>query len=146
MIKRLSNKDVKEICLQLKDIDKKDIVDLIDDKFLKINNEIKYFEFEKKWVPTLKYIYSTSLIEMKKVVVDMGAIKFVTNGADVMRPGVRKFDENIEKDEIIQIVEETHGKIIALGKALGNSEDMRKQEKGKIIQNIHYIGDSIWKM
>ena len=147
MIKRLSNKDVKEISSQLKEVDKKDIVDLIDDKFLRINNEIRYFDFEKKWVPTLKYIYSKpSSIEMKKVVVDMGAIKFVTNGADIMRPGVRKFDEGIEKGEIIQILEETHNKTIALGKALGKSEEMRKQEKGKIIENIHYIGDSIWNM
>jgi PUA-domain protein len=144
MIKRLSNKEVKEISLEISDIDKKDIVDLIDDKFLKINNEIRYFNYEKKWIPTLKYIHSNPC-ELKKVVVDMGAIRFVTNGADIMRPGVTKFEEGIEKEEIIQIVEETHGKTIALGQAMENTEGMKKQEKGKIIKNIHHIGDEIWK-
>jgi PUA domain protein len=146
MIKRLSNKEVKEISLEISDIDKKDIVDVIDDKFLKINNEIKYFRFQNKWIPTLKYIYSEKSCNLKKVIVDMGAIKFVTNGADVMRPGIRNFDEGIQQNEIIQIQEETHGKTIALGQAMGTTEEMKKQEKGKIIKNIHYVGDSIWNI
>lgn len=146
MIKRLSNKEVKEIADKINEIDKKDIVDLVDDKFLKINNEIKYFKFEEMWIPTLKYIYAKKSCDLKKVIVDMGAIKFVTNGADIMRPGVRKFDENIEKNEIIQIQEETHGKVIALGQALLSTEEMKNQEKGKIIKNVHYIGDLIWNM
>lgn len=146
MIKRLSNKKVKEIADKINEIDKKDIVDLVDDKFLKINNEIKYFKFEEMWIPTLKYIYAKKSCDLKKVIVDMGAIKFVTNGADIMRPGVRKFDENIEKNEIIQIQEETHGKVIALGQALLSTEEMKNQEKGKIIKNVHYIGDLIWNM
>lgn len=143
MIKRLSNKEVKEISMEIEEINKKDIIDVIDEKFLRINNEIRFFKFENKWVPTLKYIHSKPC-GLKKVIVDMGAIKFVTNGADIMRPGVTKFDESIEKNEIIQIQEETHGKTIALGQAMGNTEYMKKQEKGKIIKNVHHIGDEIW--
>jgi len=146
MIRRLSNKEVKEIGETIKEINKKDIIDLIDEKFLKVNNEIRYFKFDENWIPTLKYIYAKKSCELKKVVVDMGAIKFVTNGADIMRPGVRNFDEGILKNEIIQIQEETHGKIIAIGQALGSSEEMKNQEKGKIIRNVHYIGDNIWNM
>jgi PUA-domain protein len=143
MIKRLSNKEVKEISLEIKNIDKKDIIDIIDDKFLKINNEIRYFKFEKKWIPTLKYIHSKPS-DLKKVTVDMGAIKFLTNGADIMRPGVTYFDEGIEKNEIIQIIEEKHNKTIAIGRALEKTSEMKKQEKGKVIENIHHIGDEIW--
>lgn len=145
MIKRLSNKEVKEVALEVEGINKKDVVDLIDDKYLRINNEISYFKFENKWIPTLKNVHKNN-IHMKKVTVDMGAIRFVTNGAHIMRPGVRKFDEGIEKNEIVLIVEEMHGKAISIGKALQNSIDMEKEEKGKIIENIHYIGDEIWKM
>ena len=51
-----------------------------------------------------------------------------------------------EKNEIIQIQEETHGKTIALGQAMGNTEEMKKQDKGKIIKNVHHIGDEIWNV
>lgn len=145
MIKRLSNKEVKEISLKINEINKKDVVDIVDEKFLKINNEFRYFKFDNKWIPTLKYIHSNPC-NLKKVVVDFGAIKFVTNGADIMRPGITQFDENIEKNEIIQIVEEKHNKTIAIGRALNNSHEMKKQEKGKVIENIHYIGDEIWNI
>ena len=50
------------------------------------------------------------------VTVDMGAVKFVCKGANVMRPGIKKFSD-FENGEIVCIVEESQNKFLAVGKA-----------------------------
>ena len=45
----------------------------------------------------------------------MGAVKFMCKGANLMRPGIKKFTE-FEKDKLVCIVEETHHKFLAVGK------------------------------
>jgi PUA domain protein len=79
-----------------------------------------------------------------KVVVDMGAVKFVTNGANVMRPGVRSFSGPFTKGDIMVVVDEKHGKALASGPALVDSSDAEKMEKGPVVKNLHYIGDKFW--
>jgi predicted RNA-binding protein (TIGR00451 family) len=79
--------------------------------------------------------------KLKKVVVDVGAIKFLTNGADIMRPGITSIDPKIVVDELIEIVEEQNGATLAVGKAMYTSEDMSKLESGKVIKNLHYLKD-----
>ena len=74
----------------------------------------------------------------------MGAIKFVVNGADIMRPGITKIEDNIEANDFIVIVDENNQKPIAIGISLLNSEDLRNTKDGKHIKNIHYVGDKIW--
>jgi len=76
----------------------------------------------------------------------MGAIKFVVNGADIMRPGITKIQEGIEKDEAIVIVDENNQKPLAVGIALLSAEDMEKTKSGRVIKNIHYVGDELWKL
>ena len=80
------------------------------------------------------------------VTVDMGAIKFVTNGADVMAPGIVDADERIEKDMPVWIRDEQHQKPLAIGLALMTGEEMIESSSGKAVKIIHYIGDSIWQM
>jgi Predicted RNA-binding protein (contains PUA domain) len=75
-----------------------------------------------------------SEIALKKVVVDMGAVKFVANGADVMRPGIVSFDENLAKDEIVLIVDERFGKSLAIGLALLSASELKATDKGKAIK------------
>ena len=78
------------------------------------------------------------------VVVDMGAVKFVTNGADVMAPGIVDADENIDEDDQVWICDEKHNKPLAIGIALMSGEQMLKEKQGKAIKTIHYVGDQIW--
>ena len=75
----------------------------------------------------------------------MGAVKFMMSGADVMRPGVVKADEGIEQNDIVAVVEETHGKALVIGISLYSSEELMKLESGKVVKTIHYIGDEVWK-
>ena len=80
------------------------------------------------------------------VTVDMGAVKFVTNGADVMAPGIVDADKNIEKDMPVWIRDERHQKPLAIGLALMSGEEMIESTAGKAVKMIHYIGDSIWNL
>jgi len=82
--------------------------------------------------------------EERLVTVDEGAVEFVTNGADVMRPGVVEADENIEKGDLVVIVEENHGKPLAVGRALTNGDDMVGDE-GRVVESVYHVGDELWE-
>ncbi|MGI0018503.1 MAG: PUA domain-containing protein [Nitrosotalea sp.] len=93
----------------------------------------------------LPFLSETSLLEkFPKAVVDAGAIKFVCNGANIMRPGIKKFTE-FQKDDIICVVEEVHSKFLAVGKAMISSAEMANTTKGEAIKNLHYISDKYWE-
>ncbi len=93
----------------------------------------------------LPFLSETTLLEkFPKAVVDAGAIKFVCNGANVMRPGIKKFTE-FQKDDIICVVEEAHNKFLAIGKALISSAEMATISKGEVVKNLHYISDKYWE-
>lgn len=148
MKKQLSKSDVKEINEQLQtfglELSKKDQVMIDDDdaKIILVNNEPEFFYFEDKIIPTLKFLLKKNTL--KKVVVDMGAVKFVTSGADVMRPGIREIDLGIKQEDCITIVDEKNKKTLAVGIALYNSEEMKVATSGKVIKTVHYVGDKIW--
>jgi PUA domain protein len=78
------------------------------------------------------------------VTIDRGAVKFVCNGAKVMRPGIINFD-SFKKGEIVVVKDQTHGRGLAVGLALEDSEVARAMTKGYIIDTIHYIRDKIWE-
>lgn len=82
----------------------------------------------------------------RRCVVDRGAIPFIANGADVMRPGVLSVTDDLRAGAPVLIVEETHAKPLAVGIALADAEGLRAQTKGKVIKTIHHVGDSIWNL
>jgi PUA domain protein len=81
---------------------------------------------------------------LPKVVVDMGAVPYVCNGADVMTPGIKDMD-SFDVGDLVVVRDIAHGKALAIGKALKSSSDIEKNKKGKAIENLHYVGDSLWK-
>jgi len=93
----------------------------------------------------IPFLSEASLLErFPTVVVDAGAIKFVCNGANVMRPGIKKHSE-FKKDDLVCIVEETHNKFLAVGKAMVSSDEMKNITKGEVVKNLHYISDKYWE-
>jgi len=78
------------------------------------------------------------------VTVDMGAVKFVCKGANVMRPGITKFS-NFEKDDIVCVVEESQNKFLAVGKAEISSKELEDTNRGEVVKNLHYISDDFWE-
>ena len=94
--------------------------------------------------PTL---VSKELFEMfPRIVVDMGAVPFVCKGANIMAPGIRRFEGSFAKGDIVFVVDEKHGKPIALGEATYDVEEAKIIKQGMVIENIHYVGDSVWEL
>ena len=86
-----------------------------------------------------------TLEKFPNVTVDMGAVKFVCKGANVMRPGITKFS-NFDVGDIVCVIEESHQKFLAVGKAKMSSKDMEELENGEVIKNLHYVSDEFWEI
>jgi len=86
-------------------------------------------------------------IELKPVkrlvVVDAGAVRFVVNGADIMKPGIVSADPEIAAGDLVVIVEERYKKPLAIGRALMAGGEMKGE--GKAVKSLHHVGDLIWK-
>ena len=123
---------------------KGDKVEIVDEKIVLVNDKPEFFFYEHNIhiLPTLKTILSKD-IKMKKVIVDMGAVKFVASGADIMRPGIIGFDE-VSKNEFVVVLDEKNKKPLAIGQMMNSSDELKTITTGKVIKNIHYIGDKIW--
>lgn len=77
------------------------------------------------------------------VTVDAGAVQFVSDGADVMRPGITEADETIAEGDLVVIVEESHGKALAVGRAMVDGDDLLG-DSGKVIESLHHVGDDLY--
>ena len=92
--------------------------------------------------PTLTFEELFPLIP--KIVVDMGAVPYVCKGADVMAPGVVAIEGEFEANALLLVVDERHGKPLAVGVSLFSSEAMKTVNHGKTVRNLHYVGDKLW--
>jgi PUA domain protein len=113
--------------------------------------ELIYFDgkpsvirIEGRLYPTL--VSNELLRGLPKVVVDMGAIPHICNGADIMAPGVRRIEGNFPIGAAVVIIEDRYGKSLAVGETTQGSDELRKMRQGKVVLNRHYVGDDIWKM
>ncbi|MGI0091639.1 MAG: PUA domain-containing protein [Nitrososphaerales archaeon] len=80
------------------------------------------------------------------VTVDSGAIKFVCNGANIMRPGISKIDGDFQGGGLLLVREQKYGKAIAIGRATTARLEMESATKGAVVTNLHYVGDKFWDM
>jgi len=78
------------------------------------------------------------------VTVDAGAISFVSDGADVMRPGITEATADIDAGDLVAINEESHGKFLAVGRAKTSGDDM-VGDSGKVVESIHHVGDDLFE-
>jgi PUA domain protein len=82
----------------------------------------------------------------RRITVDMGAVPFVVNGADIMRPGIVSVSDDIVADHPVIVVEERHGKPLAVCIARFDAVALRAETAGKVCKNIHHVGDEIWSL
>ncbi|MWV40309.1 RNA-binding protein [Natrialba sp. INN-245] len=81
--------------------------------------------------------------DRRVVTVDAGAISFVSDGADVMRPGITEATDDITPDDLVVIAEESHGKVLAVGRARVDGSEMVGEE-GKVVDSLHHVGDDLY--
>ena len=115
-----------------------------DIKFYFVDDEPAFMIFENKIVFTLHGLNVYKPRE-KVVVVDMGAVKFATNGADVMAPGIVDADNGIAEDDMVWICDERNRKPLAVGFALIDGDSMVSSHSGKAIRVFHFVGDKFWQ-
>jgi len=113
-------------------------------KVYMVGGEARLVEVHGRVVPALTF--RKVVDALPRVVVDMGAIPHITNGADVMAPGVVRVDGDFKPESLVAVVDERHGKAVAIGSALLSSGDMAKAERGRVVKNLHYVGDRAWKL
>ncbi len=112
-------------------------------KVLLVDGTVDFFYAKDQLIITLPALERYS-VALPFVVVDMGAVKFVTNGADVMIPGIVSVESSFDVNAVIGVVDEVHRKYLSVGRALMNSSEMQAKSSGKGIENLHYVGDDLW--
>ena len=141
-IKQIKN-DLGEYSGLLENKKNVEILEAEPNSFILVDGEPYIIIIDDKAFPTLKAALDNE-IDGKSVTVDMGAVRFVTNGADIMSPGIVAADDGISPGDIVLIVDETHNKPLAIGVSLITGEEMVENDSGKAIETKHYVGDEIW--
>ena len=119
------------------------VYEVEEDKRLLIAEDIVAVQVQNWIVPFLGGKAET-LLHFPSVTVDMGAVRFVCNGAKVMRPGITSYD-SFNKGQIVLVRDQTHGKALAVGVALEASESLKVITKGSVVDTLHYISDKLWE-
>ncbi len=107
-----------------------------------------FFLYEGKYFPLLTLLLLKGYEWINYVIVDEGAVKPLLRGADVMIPGIRSIKGVFDVGDPVVVVEEKYKKPFVVAKALLNSTEITSHElkKGKALENIHRIGDKLWKL
>jgi PUA domain protein len=77
------------------------------------------------------------------VTVDAGAVSFVSDGADVMRPGIVDATDDIAAGDVVLIAEETHGKVLGVGRSRVDAGELLG-DQGKVVDSLHHVGDDLF--
>jgi PUA-domain protein len=93
-------------------------------------------------LPTL--FFPDFINKAPKIVVDMGAIPYVCKGATIMAPGIVRIEGEFKSGDLVLIVDMKHGKALALGESLLDSENAKQTKKGPVAKTLHYVSDKIW--
>ncbi|KYH39688.1 MAG: RNA-binding protein [Candidatus Bathyarchaeota archaeon B63] len=92
--------------------------------------------------PTL--FFKEQLSRLPRVIVDMGAVPYICRGADVMAPGIVEIDGDFGEGDLVIVLDERNRRPIAVAQSLLGSEGARMAKKGRVLKNLHYVGDEIW--
>ncbi len=101
--------------------------------------KVIFFLHEDQWLPSLHLLMKKQL-NIPSTWIDEGAVRFVLNGADIFGQGITKKDDSIKQNDIV-LVRNPQDTPLAIGIALVDGPNMTK---GRVIKNIHRIGDKIY--
>jgi PUA domain protein len=111
-------------------------------KIYLVNGKPLFFKIGERVLPTL--LFQEFALRAPKIVVDMGAVPYVCNGADVMAPGIRHVDGEFGEGDLVLVVDEKHGKPLALGESLYDAESARNAKQGVVVKTLHFVSDKVW--
>ena len=111
---------------------------------LRENEAIALF-VDEAIVPTVRGLLAYPATK-RAVTVDMGAVRFIYNGADVMAPGIVEADPAVRVGDVVWVRDEKNRRPLAVGRAIMDGPTMAREEKGKAIETIHHVGDDLWRL
>ena len=107
-----------------------------------INGKPSLVKMQEDIFPTL--IFDTYSALLPKVVVNMGAVPHVCNGANIMAPGIVRYEGEFKENDFILVIDEKYGKPLAIGEIVYDSEAAKKVARGVVVKNTHHVGDRVW--
>lgn len=84
--------------------------------------------------------------DVRFVTVDMGAVRFVHNGADIMAPGIVDADPALHVGDWCWVRDEKNGQPLAVGRCLMEGAEMGPADAGKAVASVHFLGDKLWEL
>jgi len=151
--KRMRSKDLKNLVKDMEEALKVplfnednavDLAESSDFNLIFVDGDILGLVYEEKPFLTVRGILKYKP-EARAVTVDMGAVPFVVNGADVMGPGIVECDPEIQEGDMVWIRDVRNKAPLAVGVALRSGEEIAQRSPGKAIKSLHYAGDKLWK-
>lgn len=114
-----------------------------------VEQKVRFFNFSGNIFPSIHALLEGWGRSLPRVVVDMGAVPYVVNGADVMAPGVVRVEGKFLEGGLVVVVDENHGQPLAVGTSVFSAEIIdrmgRNKEKGRVVISLHHAGDSFFK-
>jgi len=148
----LSKKDAKELVERLRAAgltvsgERAAVMTEEDVKLYEVGGSI-IIESESGYIPVVdESVNGEILRRLPSVTVDMGAVQHVVNGADVMRPGIVSFESRFNKSDIVLVRDVKNRRALAVCRALMSSEEAETLSRGKILENLHRVGDKYWQL
>jgi PUA domain protein len=144
VLRKASDRLKTDIELMFKDKLNVEVLKTDADEIFLINGRPVLVKAGESIYPTLKF--DEFLNAAPRIVVDMGAVPYVCKGANIMAPGIRRVEGQFEKNSIVSVVDEKHGKPIAIGEILYDAEEARTVKQGVVVKNLYYVGDYTWNL
>jgi PUA domain protein len=110
-----------------------------------VQGELWLVNVEAKVFPGLPALIAGN-VQLPQVVVDMGAVPHIANGADVMAPGILNLDEQLLPDDLAVVIDQKNNMPLAVGRMLLAPDVIMESKKGRAIETLHYVGDQLWKL
>ena len=101
---------------------------------------------DNRYIPHLLYLLRRGYSWLPQVIVDNGAVRPISRGADLMRPGIVEIVGDFETNAIVVILEPSRKLPIAVHRTLYDSKTIIGMEKGRVTKRLHYVSDRYWKL
>ncbi len=154
---RLSKRDRKKLLEEVKSLwpdaplDEDADIEVVSDKkegiqeLYIVNGKPAFVRIGDKLVPLINYLLEVGTEWIPRIVVDEGAVRPITRGANLLRPGIVRVEGSFARGNIVVILEPLKAIPIAVHEALVSREELESMEKGVVAKRLHYMGDRYWK-
>lgn len=113
-----------------------------EDGVLTVDGDPRYAHHDNTIIPLLSGLLRDNFTAT--ITIDMGAVKPVSSGADIMAPGVTDADESVKPGRIVSVIDEDNEKPIAVVRATSDAASMVDAKEGVVAESLHYVGDDLW--